>query len=167
MYSTIINVGYGNNMIRREQYMGYRVRNYPNNDDTVYPGVRTGDEMCHRGQKHVHELQGSVKIADEEEPHNHRFCTVTGEAIPCGENNHVHEVFFMTDFFEDHFHEFKGRTCPAIPVGDRHVHFIESVTTVNDGHRHPFEAATLINNPIGTECRREEKEEHNHRGGNY
>lgn len=35
------------------------------------------------------------------------------------------------------------------PKEDRHVHFIESVTTVDDGHRHNFQAATLIENPTG------------------
>lgn len=120
-------------------------------------------EPCPEEQRHVHELQGSVKIADEEDPHNHRFCTVTGEAIPYGGNDHVHDVVFRTDFYEDHFHEFRGRTGCAIPVGNRHVHYIESVTTVNDGHRHEFEAATLIDNPIGDNC----KHDHHHRDDNY
>lgn len=104
---------------------------------------------CCSEQRHVHELLGSTFIAErEEDPHNHRFATVTGEAIRAG-NDHFHEVRFRTDFFEDHFHEFRGRTTGAIPVGDgRHVHFIKDVTTVNDGHRHQFRAATLIENPI-------------------
>lgn len=121
-------------------------------------------EPCPEKQRHVHELQGSVKIADEEDPHNHRFCTVTGEAIPCGANDHVHEVVFRTDFYEDHFHEYRGKTGCAIPVGNRHVHFIESVTTENDCHRHEFEAATLIDNPIGDNCRHDD---HHHRDDNY
>jgi hypothetical protein len=109
------------------------------------------DRRCEE-QRHVHEIQGSVQIAEaQEEPHNHRFATVSGEAIGSG-INHYHEVKFRTDFFEDHFHEFCGKTSAAIPVGDRHVHFLESVTTVNDGHRHDFRFATLIDNPIGDEC---------------
>lgn len=155
--------------------MGYRMRNY-NNFDNNYPEERAAEKECHKEQKHVHELQGSVMIAEEEEdPHNHRFCTVTGEAIPYGADDHVHEVCFRTDFFEDHFHEFKGKTGCAIPVGNRHVHFIDSVTTVNDGHRHEFEAATLIENPIGEEHRhdcmhdhmKDEHEDHHHRGMMY
>ncbi|MCA5010821.1 hypothetical protein HP393_20425, partial [Clostridioides difficile] len=39
----------------------------------------------------------------------------------------------------------------AIPVGDRHVHFLESVTEVSDGHFHDFRVATLIEDPIGEE----------------
>lgn len=106
-------------------------------------------------QRHVHELQGSVRVAEPvEDPHNHRFCTVTCEAIPC-DGSHVHEVMFLTDFFDDHFHEFKGKTGPAVMVGNRHVHFIDSCTSVNDGHRHDFEAATMIENPIGMECRQD------------
>ena len=133
--------------------MGYRMRNnYYNRDEDKrennYMGARAGEEMCHNKQKHVHELQGTVKVADEDDPHTHRFCTVTEEAIPIGEGDHVHEVCFRTDFFDNHYHEFKGRTGPAIKVGDRHVHYIESVTTENDDHRHAFEAATLINDPI-------------------
>lgn len=122
--------------------MGYREkRSYPE-----------PEPFCEE-QRHVHEIQGSVKIAEpEEEPHNHRFCTVSGEAMAWGTNDHVHDVVFRTDFFEDHFHEFKGRTCGAIKVGDRHVHFLESVTSINDEHRHKFEFATLIDNPIGDSC---------------
>jgi hypothetical protein len=108
-------------------------------------------ENNHHRQKHVHEVQGSVEIAERnEDPHNHRFATVSGEAIQVG-MDHYHEVKFRTDFYENHFHEFCGRTSGAIPVGDRHVHFLESVTTENDGHRHDFRFGTLIDNPIGEE----------------
>ncbi|QHQ61088.1 hypothetical protein Ana3638_10170 [Anaerocolumna sedimenticola] len=111
------------------------------------------NQYCNKGQRHVHEVQGSVMIAErEEDPHNHRFATVSGEAIPYGQD-HYHEVAFRTDFYEDHFHEFCGNTSGAIPVGNnRHVHFLESVTTVNDGHRHEFRVATLIEDPIGEKC---------------
>lgn len=105
----------------------------------------------HEEQRHVHEVQGSVQIADRNDPHNHRFATVSGEAIGNG-LDHYHEVKFRTDFYEDHFHEYCGRTSCAIPVGDRHVHFLESVTTENDGHRHNFRFATLIDDPIGGGC---------------
>lgn len=118
--------------------MGYRERDRYNNYQ----------EHCPEEQKHVHEVQGSVKTAGEE-PHEHRFCTVTGEAMPYGKD-HVHDVWFRTDFHDDHYHEFKGRTGCAIPVDEnRHVHYIESVTSVDDGHRHRFECATLIENPTG------------------
>jgi len=105
-----------------------------------------------RPQRHVHEILGSVQIAEpNEDAHNHRFATVSGQAIPF-KDSHIHEVRFRTDFYEDHFHEFMGKTGPAIPVGDgRHVHFLESVTSVNDGHKHEFRVATLIDNPIGEE----------------
>ncbi len=101
-----------------------------------------------RRQTHVHEILGSVQIAERiSDPHNHRFATVSDEVIGSG-LNHVHEVKFRTDFYEDHFHEFCGRTESAIPVGDRHVHFLDSVTTCNEGHRHEFRFGTLIDNPI-------------------
>lgn len=122
-------------------------------------------ERYHDEQKHVHELQGSVKLAGEE-PHEHRFCTVTGEAIPY-EKDHVHEVIFRTDFHDDHYHEFRGRTGCCIQVGDRHVHFIESVTSVDDGHRHPFEAATFIENPTGKDCTDKKFEEDKMQRRNY
>lgn len=110
------------------------------------------EESYHNKQKHVHEIQGSVQIADRcVEPHNHRFATVSDEAVQMC-NNHYHEVTFRTDFYEDHFHEFCGRTSLAIPVGDRHVHFLDCVTTVNDNHKHKFRAATLIDDPIGEKC---------------
>lgn len=110
------------------------------------------DDGNRGNQRHVHEVQGSVEIAErEEDPHNHRFATVSGQAIPIGNGDHVHAVSFRTDFYENHFHQFEGRTGGMIKIGDRHVHFLKSVTSVNDGHRHQFRVATLIDNPIGEE----------------
>ncbi len=129
--------------------MGYRDQN-----DCTRP--------CPQEQKHVHEVQGSVKIAGEG-PHTHRFCTVTGEAIPYGNHDHVHEVCFRTDTYGDHHHEFKGRTGCAVMVGDRHVHYIESVTSMDDGHRHAFEAATLIENPTGFDHKKDRHDERDRR----
>lgn len=101
-------------------------------------------------QTHVHEVQGSVRVAEvSTDPHNHRFAAMSGPAIPFGSQDHVHEVFFQTDFYEDHFHEFCGRTGGTIPVGDRHVHFLESMTEISDGHQHEFRLATMIDDPIG------------------
>lgn len=100
-------------------------------------------------QRHVHEIVGSVMIAEpEEDPHNHRFSGVSGEAISIP-GSHVHDVDFRTDFYEDHFHRIVGRSGPAIAVGDRHVHFIMAQTTVQDDHFHEFRVASLIEDPIG------------------
>jgi hypothetical protein len=101
-------------------------------------------------QYHVHELQGSVMTAEENNPHQHRFCTVTGEVIPTGTNDHVHQVVFNTDYSDDHYHTFSGYTGGVVPVGNRHVHYLEAVTSTDDGHSHPFQAATLIENPTGS-----------------
>lgn len=119
--------------------------------DFTEPGCCECRPCCPMEQTHVHEILGSVQIAEATtDPHNHRFAVVSGEVIPAGQNDHVHEVKFRTDFYEDHFHEFCGRTQGAIPVGDgRHVHFLDSVTECSDGHRHKFRVATLINDPIG------------------
>ena len=59
-------------------------------------------------QNHVHELTGSTKIFREcDDCHNHRFCTVTGEAMYTKDmKDHWHEVKFRTDFSDKHFHEF-------------------------------------------------------------
>jgi len=101
-------------------------------------------------QTHDHEVQGSVRLAETRcDLHNHRFATVTSPAIPYGPDDHVHEVAFRTDFYEDHYHEFCGMTGVAIPTGDRHVHFLESMTTTSEGHCHEFRVATLIEDPIG------------------
>jgi hypothetical protein len=109
--------------------------------------------FCHEdeSQTHVHEFLGSTRLAElEEDPHNHRFAGVSGEAIPIGNYQHVHEIKTRTDFYEDHFHEICVRSEPAIPVGDgKHVHFVSGMTTEVDDHRHEFVFATLIENPIG------------------
>ena len=104
---------------------------------------------CCRIPWHVHEVQGSVEIAERQtDPHNHRFASVTGEAIRTANGNHIHRLFFRTDTYEDHNHEFCGQTSEAVQVGDRHVHFVASNTSVSDGHRHLFRVASLIQNPI-------------------
>ena len=104
-------------------------------------------------QTHVHEVLGSVRLAElREDPHNHRFAGVTEEVIfvPGG---HIHKLFTKTDFYEDHFHPICVETGLQVPVGcgddRRHVHFIDSETECEDGHLHEFIAATLIDNPIG------------------
>lgn len=105
---------------------------------------------CHKHQHHVHEIQGSVKISGSYcNPHNHRFATVSGEAIATNCGGHIHEVVFRTDFYEDHFHEFCGKTSGAIVVGDRHVHFLDYVTSEDDGHRHEFRLSTFMDDLIG------------------
>lgn len=98
---------------------------------------------------HVHEVTGSTSFVDErcEEPHNHRFATISSTAIRTG-NSHVHEVEFTTDTHENHEHEFCGRTSTAIAVGqNRHTHFLQGRTTRNDGHTHEFRTTALIENP--------------------
>lgn len=103
----------------------------------------------HENQRHVHELSGSTAVFTKCcECHNHRFCTVTGEAMRMG-NSHVHEVKFRTDFDDKHYHEFKGQTGPAYEVGEgKHVHYIKDFTQERDGHKHRFQAATFIDSPL-------------------
>lgn len=98
---------------------------------------------------HVHEFQGSVKLAEEEEErHNHRFAGVSSEAIPLGDS-HVHGVFTNTDFFEEHHHQIAAVSGPAIEIGNgKHIHFANFVTSLNDGHFHEFQFASLIQDPL-------------------
>lgn len=100
-------------------------------------------------QTHVHEIQGSVKLAEEDDDrHNHRFATVSSEVIPIKGGGHKHAFFVNTDFF-DHHHEVAGETGPAINVGNgKHVHFATGQTTIDDGHFHEFQFATLIDSPL-------------------
>lgn len=113
--------------------------------------------MDDRRQTHVHEVVGSVRLAELcEDPHNHRFAGVTEEVVmvPCGRpGEHYHVFRTTTDFYEDHFHPICVETGVNVCVGEgedeRHVHFIDAATAVEDGHCHKFIAATLIQNPIG------------------
>ena len=104
-------------------------------------------------QKHVHEIVGSTStVGDCRDCHNHRFCTVSGEAIREGKS-HVHEVTFRTDFADGHVHEFCGKSSCAIEVGGgKHVHFAKAYTDCEDGHRHEFQAASLIDSPLDFKC---------------
>lgn len=105
-------------------------------------------------QKHVHEVTGSTAIVCLcNECHNHRFCTVSDEAIEMG-GSHFHELKFRTDFSDGHYHEFCGKSSPALYVGNnKHVHFIKDCTEIEDGHKHKFQVAFLIESPTDFECR--------------
>lgn len=108
-------------------------------------------EDCDRERnQHVHEIIGSTSIAECcKDCHNHRFSAVSGEAIRSGKS-HIHNIKFRTDSYDGHYHEFEGKSGPAIPVGDgRHVHFAKAYTSNKDGHRHEFKVVSLIENPIG------------------
>ncbi|MCI5648005.1 MAG: YmaF family protein [Fusicatenibacter sp.] len=100
-------------------------------------------------KQHNHEILGSTKISGCcEFAHNHRFATVSGEAIPC-DGSHVHEVKFTTDSCNGHKHEFCGTSGPAIDVGHgHHVHFAKGCTSNDANHKHEFEVASLIDNPV-------------------
>ncbi|ASR48312.1 YmaF family protein [Paenibacillus kribbensis] len=101
-------------------------------------------------QRHVHEFEGSTKLAEEgADRHNHRFAGVTGQAIRQG-RSHIHEIELTNTDFLNHFHNLRRiRTGPAIPVGNgKHVHFVTGQTTLNDGHVHQFNFATLIQQPL-------------------
>ncbi len=99
-------------------------------------------------QSHVHEFQGSTRLAEEcEDRHNHRFAGVTSMMIVTPDG-HIHAFFTDTDFL-DHFHQVAGLTGPMIDVGGgKHVHAAESITTFVDGHFHEFIFATLILSPL-------------------
>lgn len=112
--------------------------------------------MYNKNQNHVHELTGSTgSFSDCDDCHNHRFCTVTDEAIYTRDQyDHYHEVTIRTDFSDDHFHEFCGKTTGAIEVGNgKHVHFINEFTEESNNHKHELQAATLIDSPTDFSCR--------------
>lgn len=103
-----------------------------------------------RIQRHVHELEESVKLAEMcPDRHNHRTAAVTGQAIFIGNGNHVHKVDTRTDFL-DHFHRIDVFTGPAlfIPGTNKHIHLVRGFTSVNDGHRHAFLFTTQIEAPL-------------------
>ena len=74
--------------------------------------------------------------------------TVSDEAIPYM-GSHVHNIKFRTDSNDGHYHEFRGTSSAAIPVGGgKHIHFSKAYTTSADGHVHEFQVVSLIDNPI-------------------
>lgn len=100
-------------------------------------------------KQHNHEVLGSTKISGCcEYAHNHRFATVSGDAIPC-DGSHVHEVRFTTDSCNGHKHEFCGTSEPAFDIGcGKHVHLVKGETSYDASHKHEFIVATLIENPV-------------------
>ena len=100
-------------------------------------------------KQHNHEITGSTRISGCcEYAHNHRFATVSGDAIPC-DGSHVHEVKFTTDSCNGHHHEFCSTTGKAIDVGcGKHVHLLKGCTTYDANHKHEFIVSTDIENPV-------------------
>lgn len=77
------------------------------------------NESCNcEKQSHVHELTGSTKVFSEcDECHNHRFCTVTGEAkYTPDKTDHYHEVKDRTGKADGHKHEFQAATLIDSPT---------------------------------------------------
>lgn len=113
------------------------------------PEDTSADCSGKKKDRHVHEFSGSTKLAEQrDDKHNHRFAGVTGEAIPISFNNHRHKLCTKTDYF-GHIHEIEEFTGPAVDVGDnKHVHFVDGETTVDDCHLHEFQFATLIESPL-------------------
>jgi hypothetical protein len=150
-------------------------KDYENEYDNEYESDYENDyhhghehDHDHEGEEnennngHVHEVLGSTMIAErEEDPHNHRFAAVSGEAMPF-KRSHIHKICTNTDFYEDHHHEIDGKSGIAIEVGEgKHVHFASGETTFVDGHRHEFRVASLIEDPIGEG---EDEEDHHKKG---
>lgn len=122
-------------------------------DDFSLCCCRNGSTRACDPQTHVHEVVGSVRLAElTEEPHNHRFAGMTSEVILVN-GSHIHRLTTKTDFYEDHYHLICVETGTAVTVGEgddaRHVHFIDANTEIQDEHFHQFIATTLIQNPIG------------------
>ena len=114
-----------------------------------------GNQNNCNSQLHVHEISGSTRIHSEcGECHNHRFCTVTGEAIYTRDRcDHGHEVTLTTDFSNEHYHEFCAKTSGAIDVGNgKHVHFLYDRTETENNHIHELQAATQIDSPTDYRC---------------
>ena len=107
----------------------------------------TTDYYFYTGQ-HVHEIIGSTESSCEHRAsHNHRFATMSGDAIEA-DGNHFHNICFRTDSYGAHYHEYRGPSTLAIPTGNgRHVHFANGSTNSADGHTHEFQFVSMINNP--------------------
>lgn len=110
--------------------------------------ISVQQDLC-SSQTHVHEFEGRTKLAEEgEDRHNHRFTGVTSQFIP-DPGGHRHAIFTNTDFFQNHHHGVGVITGLPIPVGNnKHVHFVDQNTTIDDGHFHPFQFTTLIDDPL-------------------
>lgn len=132
-----------------KEYIAQYYENYKK--DTNNERVQNNqDNVCTGTQTHVHEFEASTKLAEEnDDRHNHRFACVTSQVIPLPEGKHKHAILTNTDFFENHHHEVGVETGPNVLVGDdKHVHFVDGLTTVDDGHFHAFAFATLIQDPL-------------------
>ncbi len=112
-------------------------------------------------QTHVHEYLGSTVLAAPPNGsqlfHNHRFAGVTGPEIE-RTGGHVHILSGNSDFFFNHYHQVEVKTGPPILVRNQngevigHIHGFSGVSSTDFFHEHAFKGATLIENPILTDC---------------
>lgn len=73
-------------------------------------------------QKHVHELVGSTVVAGNcNECHNHRFATVSDEAMQEGKS-HVHFIKDCTESEDGHKHFFQAATLIDSPIDTKRKH---------------------------------------------
>lgn len=128
-------------------------------NEETFSGIESDENIeqrkrCHRckpnASYHVHEVQGLMETAQQgSKAHNHRLLVISSEPKPIGEQNHVHEVIFCTDYHDGFCHEGWSTTSGAFPVGAGHVHFLEGITTTDDGHWHKYRIATSLDGIFG------------------
>lgn len=55
---------------------------------------------------------------------------------------HIHDFNIPTTVNDEHRHQVRGRTAPAVGGLDCHLHYYEGSTTCDDGHVHYFRGYT-------------------------
>ena len=101
-------------------------------------------------QTHVHEFKGDTEYAEEgNKRHNHQFTGVTSQVIPMGDS-HIHGLFIKIEFL-NHHHQVIATTGFPIYVWGKdktHVHFVKSITTMDEGHFHKIWINSLFPSPL-------------------
>lgn len=90
-----------------------RYKDIKNSEDKISDEKYSRDN---RIKDHRHDDEDYVR----KNLHSHHFSAISGKAIPLGEGNHMHEVKFLSDIVDNHFHEFYGKTGGVKRIGDRH-----------------------------------------------
>lgn len=82
---------------------------------------------------HIHDHTGMTSCND---GHCHIHPGVTSLPIMQGES-HYHEIIGATTFQDEHYHNYRACTGPAINLIDGyHTHYASFETSYNDGHVH-------------------------------
>ncbi len=96
-------------------------------------------------KSHVHVIEGSVSpFYSNHYLHDHDVHGLTSKEIHIGKGKHVHDIYIVTTNSKGHTHFIRARVGPNIRVGNSHIHYLQTKTTVENYHYHRLKIVTSL-----------------------